>query len=275
MTRLALAALLTLGCSESAPARRDAGRADAARKAPAREPALRARDLPVPKKTVRFDAQGVEVVGWFWRGREPSAPAVVLVHQLGSDRREWEPFVERLRAQGDLHVLAIDLRGHGESVHGSAGAISWTTFAAADWPGVVEDVRAAIRWMQEASGQRPAKIGVVGSSIGSSAALCAAVDDATIAAAILLSPGLSYRGIETLPAMQRWGRRPILLLAAEGDADSARAVEALARAASRADRHVYSGADGHGVRLAGDAPDLYPRMALWLAGKLGISRGSP
>ncbi len=278
MTRTVLACVLlsgtSVGCSDPSPAARDAGRSAAARKAPAKDLPLRGRDLPVPKKTVRFDAQGVEVVGWLWRGREPAAPAVVLVHQLGSDRREWEPFALRLRAQGDLHVLAIDLRGHGESVHGPQKAISWTTFAASDWPGVVEDVRAAIRWLQEGSGLRPSKIGVVGSSIGSSAALLAAVDDATVAAAILLSPGLSYRGLDTLPALPRWGRRPLLLLAGEGDADSARAVESLAQAASRADRHVYPGVDGHGVRLAGDAPDLYPRMALWLAGKLGISRAS-
>jgi 3-oxoadipate enol-lactonase len=40
-------------------------------------------------------------------------PAVLLIHGVGGDARNWDPIAERLRARFD--VIAMDLRGHGES----------------------------------------------------------------------------------------------------------------------------------------------------------------
>ncbi|HHQ13696.1 MAG TPA: hypothetical protein ENK16_01595, partial [Chromatiales bacterium] len=41
-------------------------------------------------------------------------PAVILIHQGGSNRHEWDSFVPMLLKQGDI-VLAYDVRGHGDS----------------------------------------------------------------------------------------------------------------------------------------------------------------
>ncbi|WP_344153514.1 alpha/beta fold hydrolase [Kribbella yunnanensis] len=45
--------------------------------------------------------------------RGASGPPVVLLHSLGSDKRMWEPVLDRL-ASG-RRVFAYDLRGHGEA----------------------------------------------------------------------------------------------------------------------------------------------------------------
>ncbi|MFF0814441.1 3-oxoadipate enol-lactonase [Rhodococcus sp. NPDC003318] len=46
-------------------------------------------------------------------GPGPGAPTVVLLGSLGSDRSMWDPQVRSLSDQ--FNVLAVDLRGHGES----------------------------------------------------------------------------------------------------------------------------------------------------------------
>ena len=43
----------------------------------------------------------------------PSAPTVVLIGSLGSDRSMWDPQIGALAAVAD--VIAVDLRGHGDS----------------------------------------------------------------------------------------------------------------------------------------------------------------
>jgi pimeloyl-ACP methyl ester carboxylesterase len=45
--------------------------------------------------------------------RAGSGPAVLLIHGVGGDRSNWGAIAERLRARFD--VIAIDLRGHGQS----------------------------------------------------------------------------------------------------------------------------------------------------------------
>jgi pimeloyl-ACP methyl ester carboxylesterase len=42
-----------------------------------------------------------------------SGPAVVLVHGITESRRSWDPLIDDLAT--DLRVLAVDLRGHGDS----------------------------------------------------------------------------------------------------------------------------------------------------------------
>ena len=47
-----------------------------------------------------------------------SNPALVLIHGITDNRAMWHPLLERLAA--DHVVLAVDLRGHGESEDGDA-----------------------------------------------------------------------------------------------------------------------------------------------------------
>ena len=45
---------------------------------------------------------------------------IVLAHMMPADRRSWRVFAERLQ-KGGFRVVAIDLRGHGESAGGPVG----------------------------------------------------------------------------------------------------------------------------------------------------------
>ena len=52
---------------------------------------------PDGARVVTFDARGVAIRGWYWAAPEDGHPAVLLVHQLGSSRVEWQPLVTLLR----------------------------------------------------------------------------------------------------------------------------------------------------------------------------------
>lgn len=57
--------------------------------------------------------------------REGSGPPLILIHGLTDSRRSWDPLVGPLRARFD--VVAVDLRGHGESA--DVGPYDPMTFA--------------------------------------------------------------------------------------------------------------------------------------------------
>lgn len=224
-------------------------------------------------------SEGWTLVGELWPV-EPG-PAVILVHQLSSNHREWAPLVSRLHpARGEsVTTLAIDLRGHGESLAGPEGSTSWQSFGThvQRWAGIVNDVAAAVAFLR-ARPQPPSAIVIVGSSIGSSAALRYAASDPSIAGVALISPGLAYRGLDTLEpmgALASSGRR-VLLIASEGDTASAEALAQLvARAQGRANVEsvVYTGTGAHGVSIGapGVHPEMWDRLERWVKTTLGVA----
>src|ERR1700694_389853 len=57
----------------------------------------------------------VHLRGIYWEPRENGHTSVLLLHDFRSDRSVWEPYIPAFRSRG-WGVLAVDLRGHGESV---------------------------------------------------------------------------------------------------------------------------------------------------------------
>ena len=99
----------------------------------------------------------------------------------------------------------------------------------------------------------PARIGIVGASYRSSLALIYAAEDPRVKATALLSPGLNYFGnMPTEPAVKKYGGRPLLLVAADDDAESAKSVRKLKEAGAN-DKYevkIYP-KGGHGTGLFG------------------------
>jgi dienelactone hydrolase len=90
------------------------------------------------------------------------------------------------------------------------------------------DVASALTFLAAQPGVDRNRIGVIGASYGSSLALIDAAGNKNIKALALLSPGLNYfMNLPTEPAIQEYGDRPILIVAAEDDAESANATRRL------------------------------------------------
>jgi len=77
--------------------------------------------LPDPVEVSFPTPDHVVLHGTLHPAADPTAGAVVLVHQLGSTRSEWASVVAALREEPALTVLAFDLPRHGESTAGADG----------------------------------------------------------------------------------------------------------------------------------------------------------
>ena len=202
-------------------------------------------------ETVVIDSpDGVKLVGTFLAADKPNSPALLLLHQWQSDRHSYDDFARQMQAKG-FNVLAIDGRGFGESVKTADGKSIAAERTDAAVKAMIGDVGAAFDFLAKQKNVDPAKIGIVGASYGSSLALIYAANDPKVAAVVLLSPGLNYFGnMPTEPAVSKFGNRPLLLVAAEDDKESADAVIKLKSAAASESHEakVYE-KGGHGTGL--------------------------
>jgi pimeloyl-ACP methyl ester carboxylesterase len=218
---------------------------------------LFALQLAVPQRVVCPTDDGVEIVGSFYAPRDRNAPAVVLVHQLGTTRAEWEPIIAALRADRDYAILAIDLRGHGESNHTKDGRkLDWQTFGEADFYKLPQDVHAAFDWLRRNKSIAPRSFGGMGSSLGGSALLLHAAPQGSVRALILLSLVLESHGLHIRGAFARFEHRPLLLVVAEGDGPSAEAVQALERIAAHRTHLLRVTGNSHGTRMTVEHADV-------------------
>jgi dienelactone hydrolase len=218
-----------------------------------------------PPETVRFPTDdGVTIVGTMHAAPKTGETAVVLVHQLSSNRAEWAPVIAELVKPPGVTVLAIDMRGHGESTEGRGRrALSWQDFDNDDWAKVVADVAGAVSFLETQGSLAPGRIVVVGSSIGGSAAILAAAANPRIAAVVAVSPGRAYKGIDALTPLADLANRPLLAIAAQDDAHSLETAQLMARIAGAGELEVYRGG-AHGVAMLRDAPQMAARIAAFV-----------
>ena len=205
----------------------------------------------------RVASDGVTVTLEFL-GVEGSPPrgGVVLVHMLGRTRADWEPLTETLIGKG-LDVVALDLRGHGQS---ALGGLDYKNFDTDEWLGCANDIRAALDYLAE---QVSGKYFLIGASIGANLALIEAADDARVAGVVMLSPGSDYHGVKPGASAKDYGERPALLVAAEDDDYSAKSVGTLGELLFHPELKIYP-SGGHGTYLFGSRPEVRALIADWL-----------
>src|SRR3989344_5393350 len=114
-----------------------------------------------------------------------SEKAVLLVHMYSNTRQSWKDFALFLQEK-EYQVLAIDLRGHGQSLEKNKQRISYVSFHEQDFLDMVKDIEAAKKYLQK---QGASDISIVGASIGANLALITAAHDQEITTVVALSPG--------------------------------------------------------------------------------------
>ncbi len=179
-------------------------------------------------------------------------PGVVLLHMLGDNRLVWQQtgFSQELQQNG-IASLAVDMRGHGE------------TGSDQDWALAELDLQNVVNYLR----QRP-EIGsvtaVVGASIGSNLALITAANMPDIQTAVLLSPGLDYRGVTTDDRLEGYGERPLLIIASASDTYAAQSSQTLHDLAlGDGELIVYDGS-AHGTNIFAARPELSQTIIDWL-----------
>ncbi|MFA6447435.1 MAG: alpha/beta hydrolase [Patescibacteria group bacterium] len=208
---------------------------------------------------------GVKIVGdWY-----PSATTIgvaILLHMMPLDRKSWAPF-QQVLAKYSIASLAIDLRGHGESVvmDGTDTKLDYKKFTDDQHVQYINDVSAALDWLVNKSYAKD-RIMLVGASIGANIAMAMLEDEPALAGAVLLSPG-NYRGIDAVELAQYVKTRQAIWTAGS-DSDDTEAYEAAKAivdtcAASRKQFVAYKNA-GHGIHLFKSDPKLMDNLAAWM-----------
>jgi pimeloyl-ACP methyl ester carboxylesterase len=128
---------------------------------------------------------GTEARGWLLRGNA-GAPAVVLLHQYGTDRSHVLNLGVKLNEVTDFTILMPDMRGHGESP-----LVKMTTFGGHE----SEDVLSALDYLRSLKTDDKniligKNIGVYGVEMGALAGLTAASKDENVKAMVLDSAPL-------------------------------------------------------------------------------------
>lgn len=180
------------------------------------------------------------------------APAVLLLHMLGSNRNAWSPLVPALTAEG-YHVLAVDLRGYGQ------------TGGDPNWELAVGDIQTWLLWLRQQTGVKTSAIYLVGASIGGNLALIGCASDPQCVTAVALSPGLDYHNVLPESAIVNGLRgRSALLVVAQGDTYSADSVRQLVvNAVGEIGAQFYNG-QAHGTNLLVIPEDPAGLILHWL-----------
>ncbi len=221
-----------------------------------------AQDLPDPVDVTVSASDGLELAAKFYPTTAVNAPAVLLLHMLGSSRVAWLPLIVPLREAG-YAVLAVDMRGHGQ------------TGGTQDWVLAEADVQVWLDWLKAQEGINPDALAIVGASIGSNLALIGCANDPTCVTAIALSPGLDYRGVMPEAAVvSGLADRSALLVASHDDLESSDAVKQMAMNATDGEigLRLYPGF-AHGTELLlGNTTDSVLALVIgWLDEHLPVS----
>jgi dienelactone hydrolase len=171
-----LTSILALGASRATPV-------------PAAQPASAPARAEKAEKVVVATEDKVDLAGSFWAPKNKQAvPAALLVHGAGGKRSDLQDLAERLHKAG-FAVLALDLRGHGESV---AGETDWARLddAAKEelWSFATRDVKAGTKWLEGREEVHGASIVLVGHREGCALAARHAAKNENVRGIALLDP---------------------------------------------------------------------------------------
>jgi dienelactone hydrolase len=168
---------------------------------------------------------------------------------LRRTKEDWKDFAERLAKEG-FAVLAIDLRGHGESTKRNGKTIRVKEFKRGkDFLDIKKDVKAAKEFLKRKKLDTKDLI-LIGASIGANIALNYAIEDKDVKKLVLLSPGRDYSGVKTLKAMKEYDGK-LFICASKDDPYSFSSVKELYRIATCKKKMVLYKNAGHGTRMFG------------------------
>lgn len=178
-----------------------------------------------------------------------SNKGAILLHMLSKDKSTWHDFAEELKNHG-YSTIAIDLRGHGQS------DLDFRKFDERQFNNMLLDTKAAFDFLKR---KNISSVALIGASIGANAALNFAENN-DVATAVLLSPGLDYRGIKTEQAMKNINK-PVLIVVSKEDKYSFDSSNRLKELSSNSEMKVYKDR-GHGTTMLGN--DLNKLILDWL-----------
>jgi pimeloyl-ACP methyl ester carboxylesterase len=191
---------------------------------------------------------------------------------MPATKESWDELAELLNKE-QFHVLAIDLRGHGESVfikgeNSDAEKINYQDFTNEQHQNKILDVEGALNWLST-RGVELANILVGGASIGANLTIQILAENHQLHYGFALSPGLDYRGIKSNELFYSLNKQQqVFLTAAQDDPKSADSVEILEQIAQHNHKPQLTvetfEKGGHGTNLFGTQPEFINLLVNWI-----------
>jgi pimeloyl-ACP methyl ester carboxylesterase len=230
------------------------------------------------EKSVQLESpSGYRVAGVHYTLSNEPGPAILLLHDVGGDHTQWDAFLDILEKARFNSILALDLRGHGDSglrIESQSAAaetekVDWRDFSEEDFGGIVEDFRIAWDYLKSSPETDTTRMAVMGSVTGANYAALFSADNPDVKSLVLLSPGVVYRGIGCMKAVEAYGARPVLFAASKGDRYSAGSCEKLKEISNGTPAHleILEGS-GRGIELIRDNPGFKHFLSDWFLSTL-------
>lgn len=228
-------------------------------------------------ETVQFQtADGVTIFGLYTHGDNSARPAVLLSHMMPATKESWSDFAQEL-ADAGFRVLAIDLRGHGESVVQTINneyppardalvgkTLNYKNFTDSEHQKSILDLEAAIGFLKS---KGASEIHLVGASIGANLSLQYLAEHSDARSAILLSPGLDYRGVKTdeFAVRLRTGQAAYFVAANDGpySAQTAKTLVQKTPDDAKKELKIFKHG-GHGTDIFSAHLELMRELSVWL-----------
>lgn len=228
---------------------------------------------PVSASVVDIDlsaADGTKLKATYASPDDPGLgpnPGMLLIHQCNMDRSMWQGIAAQLTEAG-IHVLAMDLRGFGESAgEGMGGAGGFPAFMQSS----SADVDLAFAYLANQAGVDASRIAIGGASCGAMLTAGLASRQSGVKALMLLS------GPPSDDAVAHIARTPGLAVFAAAARDDTVVPDVAARLQSAVDgsphpssvARIYDGTE-HGLPMFDKNPDLEPALVAWLKHELSV-----
>ena len=146
------------------------------------------------------------------RSKTKRAPAIILVHDAGGQRKGLQPMAEYLNKKG-FAILLLDIRSHGDS---ATKKIDWSKMdergRTTQWAFASRDMAAAAKFLRMQKGVHTANLTVIGLGAGSSLALRHAQDDENVRSTVLLNPPEKALGLNMGNVLTDLGGMPTLIV---------------------------------------------------------------
>ena len=193
------------------------------------------------------------------------ASGVVLLHMYRQDRESWQPLVDVLVARG-ITTLAIDLRGHGQSLIAPDGSDDSKKVLERDsgfFNTMYLDAEAGLRYLRDKLLIKQNRTALIGASVGCSVAIHTATKN-PVAAVVVMTPGKNYLGIPTINHIKKWETTPLFILTSEEEADRGADTIFTALQHKGAELKVFEEEDIHGTNMFGKVDNVENLIADWL-----------
>lgn len=211
---------------------------------------------------------GVKIVANLYPAESPIG-WIVFSHMMPARKESWNDLASSFQSAG-YESIAIDLRGHGESM--SAGKLDYRNFSDAEHQKSVLDLEVAADFLIKERKAAVDKISFIGASIGANLSLQYISEHPEFKTAVLLSPGLNYRGIKTEPLAKnlKAGQKVFFISSrddhnAENNAEENQKLYGLIPIGAEKKIKIYE-TGGHGTDILDNQPELAELIKDFISG---------